>query len=207
MGEPKPIEPLILTLRDQRVILDVDLAELYGVSTKRLNEQVKRNANRFPEDFMFQLTSKEWKNLKSQFATSSLEDAGSNRSQIATGSLEVVENAGDAPNRSQIVTGSQRHRDPRFMPYAFTEHGAIMAASILNSPEAVAMSVLNRAFGSILHGKIIYRFAFRWCGRLCRCASGWLPTPKSSSGWRKSTKPCWSTIRPSVQFGGISSLC
>ncbi len=147
MNEPKPIEPLILTLRDQRVILDADLAKLYGVSTKRLNEQVKRNANRFPEDFMFQLTSKEWKNLKSQFATSSLEDAGSNRSQIATGSLEVVEKAGDAPNRSQIVTGSQRHRDPRFMPYAFTEHGAIMAASILNSPEAVAMSVfVVRAF-------------------------------------------------------------
>ncbi len=64
MSEPKPIEPLILTLRGQRVILDADLAELYGVPTKRLNEQVKRNMTRFPEDFMFQLASKEWNNLK-----------------------------------------------------------------------------------------------------------------------------------------------
>lgn len=132
MNEPKPIEPLILTLRDQRVILDADLAELYGVPTKRLNEQVKRNMTRFPEDFMFQLASKEWNNLKSKFATSSLETAEGER---------------DANNRSQFATGSQRHRDPRFMPYAFTEHGAIMAASILNSPEAVAMSVfVVRAF-------------------------------------------------------------
>ncbi len=152
MNEPKPVEPLILTLRGQRVILDADLAELYGVQTRRLNEQVKRNADRFPEDFMFQLTSNEWNNLKSQFATSSLKGRGnegdaSNRSQIATGSSETIEKEGDAPNRSQFVTGSQRHRDPRFMPYAFTEHGAIMAASVLNSPEAVAMSVfVVRAF-------------------------------------------------------------
>lgn len=128
MNEPKLIEPLILTLRDQRVILDVDLAELYGVQTKVLNQAVKRNSERFPKDFMFQLTSKEWRFL---------------RAQIAAGSSEDVEKEGNAPNRSQIVTGSHRHRDPRFMPYAFTEHGAIMAAS----PEAVAMSVfVVRAF-------------------------------------------------------------
>lgn len=132
MNELKPIEPLILTLRGQRVILDADLAEIYGVATKRLNEQVKRNGDRFPDDFVFQLTTEEWRNLKSQFATVSSESIG----------IEV-----NVDNRSQIATGSQKHRDPRFMPYAFTEHGAIMASMVLNSPEATAMSVfVVRAF-------------------------------------------------------------
>jgi hypothetical protein len=103
----------ILVLRGQRVLLDAELASLYGVTTKRLNEQVKRNIERFPEDFMFRLTAAETESL----------------------------------NRSQIATGSQKHRDPRFPPYAFTEHGAIMAASILNSPRAIEMSVyVVRAF-------------------------------------------------------------
>lgn len=132
MNELKPIEPLILTLRGQRVILDADLAEIYGVATKRLNEQVKRNGDRFPDDFVFQLTTEEWRNLKSQFATVSSESIG----------IEV-----NVDNRSQIATGSQKHRDPRFMPYAFTEHGAIMASMVLNSPESTAMSVfVVRAF-------------------------------------------------------------
>ncbi len=100
---PKLIDSLVHTIRGQKVLLDSDLAELYGVTTKRLNEAVKRNADRFPDDFRFQLTAKEATAL-----------------------------------RSQIVTGSQRHRDPRFRPYAFTEHGAIMAATVLNSPQAVA---------------------------------------------------------------------
>jgi hypothetical protein len=83
------------------------------VPTKVLNQAVKRNAERFPEDFMFRLNGAE----------------------------------AEALNRSQSVTGSQRHRDPRFPPYAFTEHGAIMAASVLNSPQAVEMSVyIVRAF-------------------------------------------------------------
>jgi hypothetical protein len=111
---PAPdITRAILVLRGQRVLLDTELAALYGVPTKALNQAVKRNAERFPEDFMFRLT----------------------RAEI------------EALNRSQFVTGSQRHRDPRFPPYAFTEHGAIMAASILNSPRAVEMSVyVVRAF-------------------------------------------------------------
>lgn len=103
----------ILVLRGQRVLLDAELAALYGVTTKRLNEQVKRNAARFPEDFLFRLSAAEVETL----------------------------------NRSQIATGSQRHRDPRFPPYAFTEHGAIMASMVLNSPHAVEMSVyVVRAF-------------------------------------------------------------
>ncbi len=71
MKPKKPIESLILTIRGQKVILDADLAELYDVTTRRLNEQVKRNADRFPEDFLFQLTPKEWEILKSDIGTSS----------------------------------------------------------------------------------------------------------------------------------------
>jgi hypothetical protein len=118
------ITTLIVTVRGKRVILDRDLAGLYGTTTKRLNEQVKRNRNRFPDDFMFQLTAKEWADLTSQIAMSNAQS-----------------------NRSQFATGSQRHRDPRFTPYAFTEHGALMAANILRSERAIQMSVfVVRAF-------------------------------------------------------------
>jgi hypothetical protein len=128
----KPISSLIFNLRNQKVILDADLAELYGVPTKRLNEQVKRNADRFPMDFMFQLTAREFEHLKSQFATSSLE-------------LPQIE--GVVPSWSQFATSSTRYRGAAYRPIAFTEHGAIMAATVLNSPEAVAMSVfVVRAF-------------------------------------------------------------
>lgn len=135
------LEPLIFVIRNQRVILDADLARLYGAATKRFNEAFKRNRQRFPDDFAFQLTTAEFNNLRSQFVTSSSERIEStgvnqNRSQFATSS-----------NRSQIVTGSQKHRDPRFRPWAFTEHGALMAANILRSDRAVHMSVfVIRAF-------------------------------------------------------------
>jgi phage regulator Rha-like protein len=113
VGKGVSIEPLIHYLRGQKVILDADLARIYGVTTKVFNQSAKRNKDRFPKDFMFQLTLVE---------------------------LEFL-------NRSQIVTGSQKHRDPRFLPYAFTKHGAVMAANILNSPSAVQMSVfVVRAF-------------------------------------------------------------
>ncbi len=127
MSERKSIIPsdsldrLIYEIHGQKVMLDADLAGIYGVTTKRLNEQVKRNRGRFPAEFAFRLTAEEHANLKSQFATST--------------------------NRSQFATGSQKHRDPRFLPWVFTEHGAIMAANVLNSPRAVQMSVfVVRAF-------------------------------------------------------------
>jgi hypothetical protein len=111
-GTVVPIESRILFLRREKAILDSTLAELYGVPVKRLNEQVRRNPERFPADFVFQLTNKEQKSLRSQFAT------------------------------SKKGRGGRRYR-----PYAFTEHGAIMAATVLNSPRAVAMSVhVVRAF-------------------------------------------------------------
>ena len=106
------ILPLIHTIREQRVILAVDLAKLYGIPTFRLNEAVKRNKERFPSDFMFQLTR-----------------------------TEALENS-----TSQIAILKQG-ANVKHLPYAFTEHGAIMAANVLNSPQAVAMSVyIVRAF-------------------------------------------------------------
>jgi len=120
---PYAVDDVILTIRGHKVILDRDLAMLYGVEVKRLNEQVKRNRDRFPDDFAFQLTLQEVTNLKSQFATSS---SPGMRSQIAIASA---------------------HGGRRKLPYAFTEHGAIMAATILNSSKAVEMSVfVVRAF-------------------------------------------------------------
>ena len=106
------IEEKIHLIRGQKVMLDSDLAEVYQVATRILNQAVKRNLNRFPEDFMFQLTAEEIDNLAMQ---------------------------------SQIVTASKRNI--RFRPYAFTEHGAVMLASVLNSPTAIEASIkVVRAF-------------------------------------------------------------
>lgn len=135
------VEPLIIVMRNQRVILDADLARLYGVTTKALNQAVKRNVSRFPHDFAFLLTAAEAMHLRSRYAASNPQASDSNnddlnRSQMVAGS-----------NRSRSVTGTQKHRDPRFRPRAFTEHGAIMAANILRSDRAVHMSVfVVRAF-------------------------------------------------------------
>jgi hypothetical protein len=135
------IEPLIHIIRGQKVILDADLARVYGVPTKRLNEQVRRNRKKFPVDFIFQLTSEELTTLMSQFATSkeSAREDGerSSRSQNATLKEQGM--------RSQFATASKRN--VRHLPYAFTEQGAVMAANVLNSPSAVRMSIfVVRAF-------------------------------------------------------------
>ena len=98
------VEKAILLIRGEKVILDADLAALYGISTKRLKEQVRRNRERFPEDFMFELTADEQAVLRDQIGASNL------RSQIAT---------------------SRSHGGRRYLSYAFTEHGALMAANVL----------------------------------------------------------------------------
>jgi len=122
-------------LRGEKVLLDADLAVLYGVTTKALTQAVRRNRDRFPRDFAFRLTLQEVTNLKSQFATSS---SPGMRSQIATASAQR--------SRSQIATLKRGH-NIKYRPYAFTEHGAIMAATVLNSSKAVEMSVfVVRAF-------------------------------------------------------------
>ncbi len=135
--KPKPpIDLLILTLRGQKVILDADLAELYGVQTYRFNEAFKRNRNRFPQDFAFQLTAGEFAALRAP-----------NSSQNAMSSSPPAENQAGALNRSQFMTGSRKHRGAAYRPWAFTEHGALMAANILRSEKAVEMSVfVVRAF-------------------------------------------------------------
>ena len=150
------IEPLIRTIRGQQVLLDSDLAILYGVETKRLNEQVKRNIERFTEDFMFQLTKVELINLKSQIATSSEID-NSLRSQIVTLNTENhslrSQNAtlNEGTNlKSQIVTSS--HGGVRYLPYAFTENGIAMLSSVLRSPTAIQVNIrIMRAFTAMRH--------------------------------------------------------
>jgi hypothetical protein len=124
------LDPLIFEIRGHRVLLDADLARLYGVTTKRFNEAFQRNRRRFPDDFAFQLTPAEYDNLRSQFAISS---------------SQAFDSLGTS--RSQFATGSSLHRNVSFRPWAFTEHGALMAANVLRSERAVQMSVfIVRAF-------------------------------------------------------------
>lgn len=107
------VERRIYAIRGHKVMLDFQLADLYGVSVKALNQAVKRNQDRFPEDFMFRLQIKEIDDL----------------------------------DRSQIVTGSQKHRDPRYAPYAFTQEGVAMLSGVLRSPRAVQVNIaIMRAF-------------------------------------------------------------
>jgi hypothetical protein len=106
--------PRIFTIRETQVMLDSDLASLYGVKTKVFNQAIKRNVHRFPSDFAFQLTGAEWSSLRSQFVILKTKGRGMHR---------------------------------KYLPWVFTEHGAIMAATILNSERAVAISVyIVRAF-------------------------------------------------------------
>ena len=123
------LEPLIFMIRGYRVLLDADLARLYGVTTKRFNEAFRRNRYRFPDDFAFQLSTAEAQSLRSQFATSNVQPFDSSRGMW-----------------SQFATSKARG-GRRYLPWAFTEHGALMAANILRSERAVQMSVfVVRAF-------------------------------------------------------------
>ena len=125
------IENLIHVIRGKQVMLDVDLARLYGVETKRLNEQVKRNIERFPEDFMFQLTREEAESSRSQFATLN-EDSELSRSQIAT------------------LNG--RGHNIKHLPYAFTENGVAMLSTVLRSQQAININIqIMRAFNTMRH--------------------------------------------------------
>ena len=115
------VEHRIVLIRGQKVMVDADLAELYGVSTKRLNEQVRRNLQRFPADFMFQLTTQETRFLRSHLVTSNL--------------------------RSQFATSSSEHGGRRYLPFVFTEQGVAMLSSVLNSERAIQVNIaIMRAF-------------------------------------------------------------
>ncbi|MGI8889509.1 MAG: ORF6N domain-containing protein [Chthoniobacterales bacterium] len=117
-------------IRGQKVMLDFDLASLYGVATKVLNQAVKRNRDRFPEDFMFRLSAEEVDFL---------------RSQVVPGPPQA--NRVQKLNRSQVVTGALKHRERRSRPYAFTEQGVAMLSSVLRSVSAVQVNIaIMRAF-------------------------------------------------------------
>ncbi|HJP95236.1 MAG TPA: ORF6N domain-containing protein [Pyrinomonadaceae bacterium] len=117
------IERKIYLIRGQKVMIDFDLAELYGVATKRLNERVSRNEKRFPRDFMFRLTKEETESLRSQFATSK-------------------------PDlRSQFVISNTGRGGRRYLPHAFTEQGVAMLSTVLNSEQAIGVNIaIMRAF-------------------------------------------------------------
>jgi len=127
------IKNKIYTIRGMQVMLDSDLAELYGVETKNVNRAVNRNSERFPQNFMFQLTEEEYQSLRSQFTTSSL----SASLRFQNGTLDDEESL-----RSQFVTlenGRGKHR--KYLPYVFTEQGVAMLSAVLRSQSAVAMSI------------------------------------------------------------------
>lgn len=161
------IENKIFTIRDVQVMLDKDLAELYGVETKVLNQAWKRNIERFPEEFCFQLTKEEVEILRSQFATLNTENSflrsqnetskseiPTLKSQYATSRSQIVTlNTEDSFLKSQIVTSKKENRGGnRYLPYAFTEQGVAMLASILKSETAVKVSIqIMNAFVQMRH--------------------------------------------------------
>ncbi|HVU57125.1 MAG TPA: ORF6N domain-containing protein [Puia sp.] len=159
------IRDKIYEIRGQRVMLDFVLAALYEVPTKVLNQAVKRNAERFPEDFMFRLTEEEW--MRSQFVTSSAKGAiniqtyGNQDGVNRQNGIQIISNPPQPPNWSHFVTSStpsqplnssqsvmsSKNRGKSYLPYAFTEHGVTMLASVLRSENAVKMSIeVVRAF-------------------------------------------------------------
>lgn len=125
------IQKKIFEIRGQKVMLDFDLAELYEVETKVFNQAIKRNLESFPEDFMFQLTRIEWKSVENQL-------------------IDIM--------WSQTVTTYQKYRRERYLPYAFTEHGVTMLASVLRSPKARKMNIeIVRAFIALRKWAIEHR--------------------------------------------------
>jgi hypothetical protein len=124
------IQQKIFEIRGQKVMLDFDLAALYEVETRVFNQAVKRNIESFPDDFMFRLTTKEWREMRSQIVIAYAESSDH-----------------QSTNSSQIVMSSKKHRGESYLPYAFTEHGVTMLASILKSPIARKMNIaIVRAF-------------------------------------------------------------
>jgi hypothetical protein len=121
--KPENVASMIFLVRGEKVLLDADLATLYGVEARALNQAVARNRNRFPEDFMFQITTEEWDLLRSQIVTLNKHIAESGR------------------NSSQTVMSSRKHRGRRYRPYAFTEQGVAMLSSVLRSPRAVEVNI------------------------------------------------------------------
>src|SRR5262249_6890172 len=120
-------------LRGEKVLLDFDLAALYDVTVRVLNQAMKRNRERFPNDFMFQLSDEEARLLRAQL--------------LDLKNLQTIENESNGPNWSQFVTSSRKHRGSKYRPYAFTEEGIAMLSSVLKSKRAVKVNIaIMRAF-------------------------------------------------------------
>lgn len=160
---PILVESKIFLIRGKQVMIDRDLAELYGVETKRITEAVKRNIERFPEEFRFQLTSEEYDFLRSQFATSKPDEVL--RSQSVTSKMEndslksqsVTLNSENDSLRSQISTlndenDSLRGKHSKYLPYVFTVQGVAMLSAVLRSETAVQVSIrIMNAFVQLRH--------------------------------------------------------
>jgi len=130
---PEKIAPLVHALRHEKVILDSDLAELYEVTTKVLNRAVQRNIDRFPPDFMFQLTEDEWETLRCQIGIAK-------NAEPSLKSQSVTSKNAESNLRFQIGTSSS-HGGRRYLPYVFTEQGVAMLSSVLRSPRAVEVNI------------------------------------------------------------------
>jgi len=188
---PERLAPLLIRLRRENVILDSEIAALYGVETKVLNQAVKRNMERFPFDFMFQLSEEEMEILRSQSVTSS-SDADVLRSQSAT--LKT----GKESLRSQIVTlNSKRGQHRKYRPYAFTEQGVAMLSSVLRSQRAVEVNIaIMRTFVQL---RSLMQSNKSWLGLVVPVRRGDIlsplfrrrihPRPRNSASTPSSPKP------------------
>jgi hypothetical protein len=124
--KPENVAQLVFFIRGEKVLLDADLAMLYGVEARSLNQAVARNRKRFPADFMFQLSTEEYENIRSQFVTTSAERKLSSSQSVM---------------RSQIVISNTGRGGRRYLPYAFTEQGVAMLSSVLRSARAVEVNI------------------------------------------------------------------
>ncbi|MGI8907275.1 MAG: ORF6N domain-containing protein [Candidatus Sumerlaeaceae bacterium] len=139
MPSTSAIAHMVHWIRHEKVMLDEDLAQLYGVTTGALNQAVKRNLDRFPDDFVFQLTAEEYHALRSQNVTLDIdEELGGLKSQIVISNTKAAQN--QSSKLSQNVTSSRGGRK-RSLPYAFTEQGVAMLSSVLRSPRAVEVNI------------------------------------------------------------------
>ncbi len=141
--KPENVAKLVFFIRGEKVMLDADLAMLYGVEVRILNQAVARNRKRFPSDFMFQLSAKEYENLRSQIVTISGEEKANSTQTGMTSQIVISKEkrAYGAPLRSQFVISKLGRGGRRYRPYAFTEQGVAMLSSVLRSPRAVEVNI------------------------------------------------------------------
>lgn len=131
--KPENLASMVLAIRGEKVLLDTDLAELYGVEARALNQAVARNLSRFPGDFMFQLSAEEWEKVRSQTVTSSNPKGGNSSQTVMSGK------AGESLRSQTVISNGKGGR--RYMPYAFTEQGIAMLSSVLRSKRAVEVNI------------------------------------------------------------------